>query len=134
MKKQVILFGVLSFALVGCNLNDFKLATLNIVDPYPVIDEMCAEAGKNVVRANELYKGKVVSAKGEFYLYDSFEASPYIRFETKSFIVSMDMNVKTEPWKQYDLGNNVSSGEIKVRRISVLPNSLGKIYCSISGE
>lgn len=79
---------------------------------------MCATAKKNEVRANELYRGRVVSAKGKFRI-NTYTKTPYIDFDTLNFSVVMDMNDKTEPWKQYDDGQIVSSGSIKVSKVSV---------------
>ena len=105
----------------------------NIVS-NPLVEEMCATAKKNEARANDLYRGKVVTGVGKFELLDS--DSPKINFVTKDFEVNMDINKKTEPWKQYDEGqNNVSSGNIKVRHVSTRPPMFSdKSYCFIHGE
>lgn len=91
---------------------------------------MCATAKKNEVRANELYRGRVVSARGKFRL-NTYTKTPYIDFDTLNFSVAMDMNDKTEPWKQYDNGQIVSSGSIKVSKVSVESYS-GYDICYIS--
>lgn len=152
MKNQLISVGLLSLVLAGCNLTDFRLPTVgesnsnstattktvlasqpNIVS-NPLVEEMCATAKKNEARANDLYRGKVVTGVGKFELLDS--DSPKINFVTKDFEVNMDINKKTEPWKQYDEGqNNVSSGNIKVRHVSTRPPMFSdKSYCFIHGE
>ncbi len=157
MKNQLISVGLLSLVLAGCNMTDFRLPTIgesnsdstattattttktasdsqsNIVS-NPLIEEMCATAKKNKARANDLYRGKVVTGVGKFELLDS--DSPKINFVTKDFEVNMDINKKTEPWKQYDEGqNNVSSGNIKVRHVSTRPPMFSdKSYCFIQGE
>ena len=136
MKNQLISVGLLSLVLAGCNMTDFRLPTVgednsnstattktasssqsNIVS-NPLIEEMCATAKKNEVRANELYRGRVVSAKGGFRL-NKYTKTPHIDFNTQNFSVHMDMNDKTEPWKQYDDGQIVSSGSVKVSEVSV---------------
>lgn len=138
MKNQLISVGLLSLVLAGCNLTDFRLPTVgednsnrtattktasssqsNLVS-NPLIEEMCATAKKNEARANELYRGREVSAQGKFAMYEiSGEYYPYIHIYTQNFNVAMDMNDKTEPWKQYDKGQVVSSGTIKVSKVSV---------------
>lgn len=138
MKKTLISVGLLSLLIAGCNLTDFRLPTVgesnsnstattktassSKSDPdivsNPLIEEMCATAKKNEVRANELYRGRVVSAKGKFRI-NTYTKTPYIDFDTLNFSVVMDMNDKTEPWKQYDDGQIVSSGSIKVSKVSV---------------
>lgn len=157
MKKTLISVGLLSLLIAGCNLTDFRLPTVgesnsdsiattktalsSKSDPdivsNPLIEEMCATAVKNEVRANELYRGKVVSGVGTFELISN---DPAVMITTKDFHVTMDMNKKTEPWKQYDVGqNNVSSGNIKVRHVSFdYPiggeYGTGKYLCFIQAE
>lgn len=81
---------------------------------------MCATAKKNEVRANELYRGRVVSAKGKFGMIKvSGKYYPHVDFRTQNFHVTLDMNKKTEPWKQYDDGQVVDSGNVKVSKVSV---------------
>lgn len=154
MKNQLISVGLLSLILAGCNMTDFRLPTVgesnsnstattksasqsNIVS-NPLIEEMCATAKKNEARANDLYRGKVVSGVGKFELIGIGSAdTPKIHFYTNDFYVSMDVNKKTEPWKQYDVGqNNVSSGNIRVRHVSTeYPMFSGNKYsCYILGE
>ena len=153
MKNQLISVGLLSLVLAGCNMTDFRLPTVgednsnstattktasssqsNIVS-NPLIEEMCATAKKNEVRANELYRGREVSAQGEFGMIKvSGKYYPYVDFKTQNFNVTLYMNEKTEPWKQYDDGQIVSSGNVKVSKVSV--NSWGGLngvdHCSIS--
>ena len=134
MKNQLISVGLLSLVLAGCNMTDFRLPTIgennsnstattksasqsNIVS-NPLIEEMCATAKKNEVRANELYRGREVSAQGRFRL-NKYTKTPHIDFNTQNFSVHMAMNDKTEPWKQYDDGQIVSSGNVKVSEVSV---------------
>ena len=134
MKNQLISVGLLSLVLAGCNMTDFRLPMVgennsnstattksasqsNIVS-NPLIEEMCATAKKNEARANELYRGREVSAKGGFRL-NKYTKTPHIDFHTQNFSVHMNMNDKTEPWKQYDDGQIVSSGTIKVSEVSV---------------
>ena len=138
MKNQLISVGLLSLVLAGCNMTDFRLPTVgednsnttattktasssqsNIVS-NPLIEEMCATAKKNEARANELYRGREVSAQGKFGMTEvSGKYYPHINFYTQNFSVHMDMNDKTEPWKQYDKYQIVSSGTIKVSEVSV---------------
>ncbi|WP_031579444.1 hypothetical protein [Ruminobacter sp. RM87] len=136
MKNQLISVGLLSLVLAGCNLTDFRLPTVgesnsnstattksasqsNIVS-NPLVEEMCATAKKNEARANELYRGRVVSAKGKFRVFeDSGKYYTSINFNTQNFRVHMSINDKTEPWKQYDDGQIVSSGSVKVSKVSV---------------
>ena len=138
MKNQLISVGLLSLVLAGCNMTDFRLPTVgednsnstattktasssqsNIVS-NPLIEEMCAAAKKNEARANELYRGREVSAQGKFGVFEiSGKYYPHIDFYIKDFRVHMDMNDKTEPWKQYDDGQIVSSGNVKVSKVSV---------------
>ena len=153
MKKTLISVGLLSLVLAGCNLTDFRLPTVgednsnstattktasssqsNLVS-NPLIEEMCATAKKNEARANELYRGREVSAQGKFGMIKvSGKYYPYVDFKTQNFDVTLDMNKKTEPWKQYDDGQIVSSGTIKVSKVSV--ESWGGLngfdHCSIS--
>ena len=136
MKNQLISVGLLSLVLAGCNMTDFRLPTVgednsnstattktasssqsNIVS-NPLIEEMCATAKKNEARANELYRGREVSAQGRFRL-NKYTKTPHIDFNTQNFSVHMAMNDKTEPWKQYDDGQIVSSGNVKVSEVSV---------------
>lgn len=118
MKKTLISVGLLSLLIAGCNLTDFRLPTLGGSDP--LIEEMCATAKKNEVRANELYRGRVVSAKGKFRVWEgSGKIYTSIDFDTLNFSVHMSMNDKTEPWKQYDNGQIVSSGNVIVSNVSV---------------
>ena len=152
MKNQLISVGLLSLVLAGCNMTDFRLPTIgesnsnstattknssasqfNIIS-NPLVEEMCATAKKNEARANDLYRGKVVSGVGRFDLLDS--DTPKIKFEINGFDVSMDINKKTEPWKQYDKGqNNVSSGNVKVLRVSTRTPMFSDNYsCYILGE
>ena len=58
MKKTLISVGLLSLLIAGCNLTDFRLPTLG--GSGQLMEEMCATAKKNEVRANELYLGRVV--------------------------------------------------------------------------
>ena len=143
MKNQLISVGLLSLVLAGCNMTDFRLPTVgesnsdstatatttstktasasqsNIVS-NPLIEEMCATAKKNEARANELYRGRDVSAQGKFGVTKvSGKYYPYVDFRTQNFSVTLDMNDKTEPWKQYDEGQIVSSGNVKVSKVSV---------------
>ncbi|MBQ3641623.1 MAG: hypothetical protein II847_03465 [Ruminobacter sp.] len=153
MKNQLISVGLLSLVLAGCNMTDFRLPTVgednsnstattktasssqsNIVS-NPLIEEMCAAAKKNEARANELYRGREVSAQGEFGMIKvSGKYYPYVDFKTQNFNVTLYMNEKTEPWKQYDDGQIVSSGNVKVSKVSV--KSWGGLngfdHCSIS--
>lgn len=140
MKKTLISVGLLSLLIAGCNLTDFRLPTVgesnsdsiattktassSKSDPdivsNPLIEEMCATAKKNEVRANELYRGRVVSAKGKFRVWeDSGKYYTSINFNTQNFRVHMSINDKTEPWKQYDNGQIVDSGNVKVSDVSV---------------
>lgn len=140
MKKTLISVGLLSLLIAGCNLTDFRLPTVgesnsgsiattktassSKSDPdivsNPLIEEMCATAKKNEVRANELYRGRVVSAKGKFGMIKvSGKYYPHVDFRTQNFHVTLDMNKKTEPWKQYDDGQVVDSGNVKVSKVSV---------------
>ena len=136
MKNQLISVGLLSLVLAGCNITDFRLPMVgennsnstattksasqsNIVS-NPLIEEMCATAKKNEARANELYRGREVSAQGKFGVFEiSGKYYPHINFYTQNFRVHMNMNDKTEPWKQYDDGQIVSSGNVKVSEVSV---------------
>ena len=136
MKNQLISVGLLSLVLAGCNMTDFRLPTIGEdnsnntataksasssnadVVSNPLIEEMCATAKKNEARANELYRGREVSAQGRFRL-NKYTKTPHIDFNTQNFSVHMAMNDKTEPWKQYDDGQIVSSGNVKVSEVSV---------------
>ena len=86
MKNQLISVGLLSLVLAGCNMTDFRFPTVgennsnstattksasqsNIVS-NPLIEEMCASAKKNEARANELYRGREVSAQGKFGVFE----------------------------------------------------------------
>ena len=52
----------------------------------PLIEEMCATAKKNEARANELYRGREVSAQGEFGVFEiSGKYYPHIDFYTQNF-------------------------------------------------
>ena len=155
MKNQLISVGLLSLVLAGCNMTDFRLPTVGEdnsnntataksasssnadVVSNPLIEEICATAVKNKVRANDLYRGKVVSGVGTFELISN---DPAVKINTKDFHVTMDMNKKTEPWRQYDEGQkNVSSGNVKIKNVSFNypiggEYGTGKYLCFIHAE
>ncbi|MBP3748436.1 MAG: hypothetical protein J6I35_02610 [Ruminobacter sp.] len=156
MKNQLISVGLLSLVLAGCNMTDFRLPTIgesnsdsaatktasasqSDIVSNSLIDEMCTTAKKNKARAQELYMGKVISARGRFLLGElsNNRYSPGIDFETQNYNVIMDMNSKTEPWKQYDRGQIVNSGSIKITQVVVRLDSIlfdDKCTCYIIGN
>lgn len=138
MKKQFLLIGLFSVVLAGCNLlppvsntdntNRATQSSSSSTVYYPLIDEICTTAKKNKVRANEQYKGKLISAQGKFLLGQNND--PRISFDNGEFHVVMGIN-KSQKWKQYDKGQIVDSGNVKVKSITI-QNYLGdKDYCYI---
>ncbi len=159
MKKHYLLIGLFSAILTGCNLipPNFFPSTGNTdstksssqksetFDSNPVLEEMCYTANKNEARANKLYRGKIVSARGKLSILDKYgPGSNYygkVNITTKDFRISLSMSSKkNKNIENYDEGQIVDSGNVKVSSISIHSNGYGigelysKLDCYIFGE
>lgn len=163
MKKHYLLIGLFSAILTGCNLippnffpstgntdssksssqssSQSSLQKSEPVDSNPVLEEMCYNALKNEARANKLYRGKIVSARGKLEIGSDIFNSNYfgiVHITTKDFYISLPMSSKkNKNIENYDEGQIVDSGNVKVSSIQIekivsyLPS---KDRCLVFGE